>query len=303
MVTTLVSRSYTDLDIVDEERRFVAESPLWDYRANRLYWVDVARPAILWRDMNTGNRHTWSYDEEVGSIALCEAGGLVAGMRSGIYRVDTETGMRTPLAKPESDRPLNRFNDGAVDPTGRYWIGSLQTDSLAPRGRLWRIEADACGSAMLDGLTCPNGLCWSPDGQRMYFTDSSTQRIDVFDYDVCDGVAYNRRLFAELPDGRGVGDGATVDGDGYLWSASCGGWCITRYDPRGRVDRIVGLPVRLPTSCCFGGQKLDTLYITSSTRMGDVELAQQPMAGRLIAAYVGVKGVCERTFVLNTQSI
>jgi sugar lactone lactonase YvrE len=303
MATTLVSRSYTDLDIVDEERRFVAESPLWDHRVNRLYWVDVARPAILWRDMGTINRHTWSYDEEVGSIALCQGGGLIAGMRSGLYRVDTETGTRRLLAKPESDRPLNRFNDGAVDPAGRYWIGSLQTGSLAPRGRLWRIEADGQGKAMLDGLICPNGLCWSPDGQRMYFTDSSNQRIDVFDFDVCDGVVYNRRLFAELPDGRGVGDGATVDEDGCLWSASCGGWCITRYNPSGRVDRIVGLPVRLPTNCCFGGQKLDTLYITSSTRMGEVELAQQPMAGRLIAAYVGVKGVCEPTFVLNKQSV
>ena len=149
----------------------------------------------------------------------------------------------------------------------------------------------------MDGITCINGLSFSPDGQLMYMTDSFSLWIDVLNYDQDEGMIHNRRPFAEVPIGRGRCDGATVDADGCFWSANNDGWCVTRYDPRGRIDRVINLPVRRPTSLVFGGPDLDVLYITTATRrLPEAELAQQPLAGCLLAVRPGVQGLPEPEF-------
>ena len=150
----------------------------------------------------------------------------------------------------------------------------------------------------MEGITCINGISFSPDNRLMYFTDSFSCRIDVFDYDATDGAIYNRRHFADVPLGRGICDGSTVDADGCFWSANMDGWCVTRYDPRGRIDTVINLPVRRVTSLCFGGPNLDTLYITTARRrMKEKELAQQPLAGCLLAVNAGIQGLEEPKFL------
>ena len=149
----------------------------------------------------------------------------------------------------------------------------------------------------MEGITCNNGLSFSQDNRLMYFTDSFSYRIDVFDHDDTEGTIHNRRVFAEIPIGRGVCDGATVDADGCFWCANNDGWCVTRYDPRGRVAMVINLPLRRATSVCFGGPDLDVLYITTGTRrMQKEELAQQPLSGCLLAVRPGVKGLPEPEF-------
>lgn len=294
----VISMLGTDVDVIDGHRDVLGESPIWDHRENALYWVDGIGAAVHRLDTATGSKKSWPLPEEVGAIGLCRSRDrLMVGLRSGVYLLDTTNGTLDAVATPETDRPENRFNDGKVDRAGRFWSGTVKADRYEARGRLWRIDPDRSAHKILDGVVCPNSICFSPDDRLMYYSESFTCRVDVFDYDIGDGAVYNRRLFADIPIGRGVSDGATVDSEGFLWIANMDGWCVTRYDPRGRVARVINLPVRRPSACCFGGPDLDILYITTATRrMQEKEIAQQPLAGCLLAVDPGVKGLPEPEF-------
>ncbi len=286
-----------EIDVVDANRDVLGESPVWDHKRGVLWWVDGIGRKIHRLDPSRGSKHTWSMNEEVGSIAVRARGGLVVAMRSGFYFFDPDTGQLSEVAKPETDRPKNRFNDGKLDRTGRFWSGTIQADRYVPRGRLWRLDPDHSTSWHMDGITCINGLSFSPDGQLMYMTDSFNLVIDVLNYDQDEGTIHGRRRFAEVPIGRGRCDGATVDADGCFWSANNDGFCVMRYDPRGRIDKVINLPVRRPTSLTFGGASLDILYITTATRrLPEKEIAQQPLAGCLLAVRPGVQGLPEAEF-------
>lgn len=286
------------IDVVDSEQDVLGESIIWDSKQQLLWWVDGIGQLIHRLDPASGKKKSWKMDEEVGSIGLRAKGGLVVGMRSGFYFFSPESGELSEIARPDAERPGNRFNDGKVDRHGRFWSGTVEAAAYTPRGRLFRLDADLRATLITEGVTCINGISFSPDNRLMYMTDSFSCRIDVFDYDAVDGAIYNRRHFADIPLGRGTCDGSTVDADGCFWSANMDGWCVTRYDPRGRIDMVVNLPVRRVSSLCFGGPNLDTLYITTARRrMKDKELAQQPLAGNLLAVRPGVKGLPEPEFL------
>ena len=286
------------IDVADHGQDVLGESIVWDHDTQLLWWVDGIGMFIHKLNPATGQKQSWKMNEEVGSIGLRKAGGLVVGMRSGFYFFSPETGALTEIARPDAERPGNRFNDGKVDRYGRFWSGTVEAGAYTPRGRLWRLDPDLKTTLIMEGITCINGMSFSPDNRLMYFTDSFSCRIDVFDYDATDGSIYNRRHFADIPLGRGTCDGSTVDADGCFWSANIDGWCVTRYDPRGRIDTVINLPVRRVTSLCFGGPDLDTLYVTTARRrMQEKELAQQPLAGKLLAVRPGVKGLVEPKFL------
>lgn len=286
------------IDVVDSAQDVLGESITWDSKKQVLWWVDGIGQFIHQLDPATGKKKSWKMNEEIGSIGLRAKGGLIVGMRSGLYFFDPETGDLSEISRPDAERPGNRFNDGKVDRHGRFWSGTVEAAVYTPRGRLFRLDTDLRPKLIMEGITCINGISFSPDNRLMYMTDSFSCRIDVFDYDAVDGEIYNRRHFADVPLGRGICDGSTVDADGCFWSANMDGWCVTRYDPRGRIDMVINLPVRRVSSLCFGGPDLDTLYITTARRrMGDKELAQQPLAGNVLAVRPGVKGLPEPEFL------
>jgi sugar lactone lactonase YvrE len=195
------------------------------------------------------------------------------------------------LATVETDRPQNRMNDGACDPAGRFWAGTMALDERPHAGALYRLDPDLTVRTMLTDVTISNGIDWSPDGRRMYYVDSPTRRIDVFDFDPGTGAIADRRPFVDVPAESGIPDGITVDAAGFVWLALWGGAALHRYDPDGARERAVALPVSHPTSCAFGGPGLDELYVTSARRdLTRDERARQPMAGGLLRLRPGVAG-------------
>lgn len=279
----------------DEEE--LGESPVWSVDEGVLYWVDVRAPEIHCFDPASGEHRKWDMPAQVGSIGLAQGGRLIAALRSGFHFFDPASGKLVPILDPEANKPETRLNDGKVDRAGRFWCGSMADPDRAPVGVLYRLEASGACVATEDGITIPNALCWSPDDRVMYFADSLERVIRVYDFDAAAGTMSNRRVFAEVAAADGVPDGATVDAEGYLWSAHMRGGRVTRYAPDGRIDRVITLPCENATSCCFGGPDLDVLYITTARqRLTDDELANQPLAGSLFAAKVGVKGLPEPRF-------
>jgi sugar lactone lactonase YvrE len=286
-----------DVECVLPVSALLGESPVWCPVDKVLYWVDIKRPAIYRFDPAAGSSHSWLMPEPVGCIGLRQRGGAIAALRSGFAFVNFHTGEVCKLASQILNKADMRFNDGRCDRRGRFWAGTLHEARHPGTAALYRFDPDGRSTEMLGGVTVSNGIAWSPDNRTMYFADSWTRTIFSFDFDLDSGTLGNRRIFAQVPDGSGVPDGATVDAEGFLWSANFGGGCITRYAPDGTVDRAIQMPVQRPTSCAFGGEDFSILYVTSaSLDLTDQQRIEAPLAGGLFAIDAGVKGLPEPRF-------
>lgn len=235
----------------------------------------------------------------IGCFAFRQAGGVVAALQSGFHTVDLRNGATIPLAEPLKGEIGCRFNDGRCDRAGRYfWAGTMgePPDPQRPRGAFYRFGTDGSCAKPIDGLIVSNGLAFSPDGRTMYVSDSNAavQTIWAFDYDADDGVPTNRRVLATTHDIAGRPDGAAVDADGCYWTAANSGAQLVRYAPEGKIDRTVALPVHRPTMPCFGGDGLDTIYVTSMQPLPGEP--RHELDGSIFAVRVGVTGLPEPRF-------
>jgi sugar lactone lactonase YvrE/DNA-binding IclR family transcriptional regulator len=287
-----------DVQCVAETRSLLGEGPTWSPRDGALYWVDILTPSVHCFD----SVHHTDREVKLGSMVSVaipkSTGGLLVATPTGLMTLDMATKTLSAFCHPESERPGNRYNDGKCDRMGRLWIGTLDMGTAANRGNLFRVNADGSWKKMDSGITVSNGLGWSPDNRRMYFTDSVRRTIYVYDFDLFPGTISNRRPFIMLDANDGTPDGLTVDEEGCLWVAVWDAWRVSRYSPDGRELLRIRMPVPRPTSCCFGGANLDTLYVTSaSIRLGEQTLASAPQSGSLFAIRIpGVRGLPETTF-------
>lgn len=273
----------------------LGECPLWDEREAMLWWVDSRWPAAKRLDPGSGAVMMLVLPEVVGSIALREAGGLLAATKSGLHVLDPSSGALEATASPESHLPDNRFNDGRCDRSGRFWAGTMSDVRRDPVGSLYRFEPDFACTRLRNAIIIPNSLAFGPDNRTMYFADTNRHTIWAYDYDPATGAATRERVFADTGSGRP--DGSCVDAEGCLWNAEYGGGRLVRYTPAGKVDRAIDLPVSNPTCCAFGGEDLRTLYVTTATqRLTPADLARQPLAGSLLALRPGVQGLPEGRF-------
>lgn len=287
-------------ECVVKVNNLLGESPIWSVERQALFWIDVRNPMIHRFVPATGKHDKWTVETEIGSIGLAQDGKLIAGLRTGFGLYDLETNTYEVIADPEGEGRLNtvRMNDGKVDRAGRYWCGSMEDPGQSPVGTLYRLDTDRSCHAVEGEIRIPNSLCWSPDSRTMYFADSRQHTIWAHDYDLETGAMTNRRVFVEVEESLGVPDGATVDAEGFVWSAQMFGGRVTRYDPDGKAERVVELPVPQITCCAFGGADMDVLYITTaSVRMNREDLAAQPLAGGLFTVDVGIKGLPEPEFL------
>jgi sugar lactone lactonase YvrE len=275
----------------------LGECPIWDDRAQALYWLDCRAPALHRLDPATGAIRSAPIAETIGSFALRQAGGAVAALASGFHFLDLETGATTPIGHPEPGQADNRFNDGRVDAAGRFWAGTMNRRHAGPTGTVYRLDPDLTITPQFAGITVTNGLAFAPDGRRLYFADSPTRTILVFDLDPETGALANRRIFAGPDAAPGYPDGAAVDADGHLWSARWLAGCVARFDPDGRLVATIEVPVARVTCCAFGGPDLASLYITTASQ-GSLKDGPppEPLAGGVFVARPGVAGLPEHRF-------
>ena len=214
-------------------------------------------------------------------------------LHHGFAHLDLETEELTFISDPEPDKPENRFNDGKCDPAGRFWAGTLALDEKPRAASLYCMDTDLSVRRVLGNVGNSNGIVWSLDNTTMYYIDTPTREIAAFDYDLETGAISNRRVAVTVPQEYGYPDGMTIDEEGMVWVALWGEGCVCRWDPRtGELLHSLRLPVRQVTSCAFGGEKLDELYITSACIGPEGKaLAAQPLAGGLFRVHPGVKGI------------
>ncbi|MGI8562273.1 MAG: SMP-30/gluconolactonase/LRE family protein [Candidatus Dormibacter sp.] len=286
-----------EVELVLDAHAQLGEGPIWDHRCSQLIWVDILAGEVHGFDPRTARDSVVDVGSHVGAAALRAEGGLVLAVREGFATLESGSGAVRPLSKVAANGNRLRFNDGRCDSRGRFWAGTMAYDGSRGAGSLYRLEQDHRVAPVLAGVSISNGIGWSPDDRTLYYIDTPTGWIDAFDYEAEPGELGKRRHLARVEAAGAAPDGMAVDAEGFLWVALWGGSAVHRYDPEGRLERIVRLPVSQVTSCAFGGPDLDELYITSASRgLTAEQLERQPHAGALFRHRARAQGRLEHMY-------
>jgi sugar lactone lactonase YvrE len=277
--------------IVDLRCR-IGESPLYDERTGRLYFVDILNRLLYCREPGSDHLRTWDFDSEVCSLGLAASGRLVVALRDHVVLFDPVRGESWELCQIEADNPLTRLNDGRVGPDGAFWVGSMDDRAdKEPIGALYRVDPSGRVERKVEGLTVSNGLAWTADGELMFHADSRGPWIDRWRFDRTTGETSERTRIAEPDVAAGRPDGGSCDVEGYYWSAGVSAGHLNRFAPNGRLAATYDVPVPAPTMPCFGGPGFRTLFVTSLREGRSAALLQRaPQSGALFSAAAPVAG-------------
>ena len=274
----------------------IGESPTWVAHERALYWIDVKAPALHRLAPDSGEQRHWALSSDIGGFALLEDGGALVALREGIHRLDLASGALDLLVAPPFDPALFRFNEGACDAAGRFWVGVMfdPRDGTPPKqpGRLHSFTLEGGLREEPDAAELHNGMAWSEDGTTFFLSHSDAGEIIAFDYAIDGGRLSNRRRFATIPKADGIPDGAAIDVQGGYWCALHGGGALRRFRADGSIDRDIAMPIGQPTMPAFAGANLDALLVTSaSDKMSAADKAREPLAGGLFRCLPGIQGI------------
>ncbi|AWN39541.1 SMP-30/gluconolactonase/LRE family protein [Methylobacterium durans] len=287
-----------NIELVVDAQATIGEAPVWAAREGALYWVDVKAPALYRTDTASGETEHWRLPSEIGGFGLqADGSGAILALRSGVFALGFARGNLTHLAEPPFNPRTHRFNESDCDPAGRLWLGTMfepepGVEASPEAGHIYSFTV-ADGLVRHDEVALTaNGFAWSPDGRTFYMAHTKDGRIEAIAFDAEQGRLGARRNLVTIPHQVGVPDGGAVDRDGFYWSAIHRGGRLHRYAPDGRLDREVLLPVQNPTMVAFGGDDLETLYVTSATH----GQPGQPHEGGLFRCRPGVPGLARPLF-------
>jgi len=277
----------------------LGETPIWVPEERALYWVDIGRHMIFRVDTTTDEYQSFKPDMPVRGLCRRTADSWLVITDAGLAFWDRETNTCQFIVDPYADEPDIQFNDGMIDRQGRLLVGSYNSARLeAPDGSLYRLDGDHRLNRLDGGLVLSNGIAISPDGRTLYVAEMFANKITAYDYDPETGNVGHRRVFVQIPDEVGKPDGLTVDSEGFVWAAHWGGWRVSRFDPSGKLEREIRVPVELVTCIGFGGESLDELYITTAWYdLSDSRRKAQPLAGDLFRIKTDIKGIPEPRFL------
>ena len=286
----------SEITCILESRDRLGEGPIWDAGAGRLWWFDIKGQGLAWHEPAANTFGRFDLDLMASAAAVRNDGRLLIATEEGLANFDPATGdldVFWSLALPDGFRT----NDGKIDTLGRFWWSTMDDDEGVRPGAIYRTDSDRVTELVFEGIHIANTISCTADASRSSIWRTRRNRPSSCTTSTPAGRLSNRRVFADTKGHPGGPDGSAIDAEGYLWNAQWGAWRIVRYAPDGSIDRILHMPVQQPTSCAFGGENLDTLYITSAREgLTEAELAKQPLAGGLFAFKPGVTGLALPTF-------
>lgn len=284
-------------ELVIDAQVLLGEGPHWDQEKGRLYWVNIEGRQLRVYDAITQTEQIHAFDQRVTAVVPAAEGGWILAMQDGIYSFKEHQEPQL-LYTVEADLPGNRLNDAKCDSAGRLWFGTMSMDGTPQAGGLYVMEPDGGVRQVFSEIGTSNGLAWDDSRGLMYYIDTPTGGVDVMEYDVHTGTVSGRRQVCKFQDGEGFPDGMTIDSEGMLWVAHWGGACVSRWNPHtGAQLGKIEVPAKNVTSCAFGGEHLDELYITTARNgMSDEELESWPHTGGLFKVKLDVKGVPANVF-------
>lgn len=276
-----------------EIKATLGEGAFWNHRTSELYWVDIIRKQLHVYSPATRKNTTYPTPSMIGTVVPQTDSTAVVALQDGIYILNHNSDQLDRISDIESDLPGNRFNDGKCDPNGNLWVGSLHLAESEPAASLYKVEPDGTTTKMLENITISNGIVWTKDASTMYYIDTPTATIRAFDFDLESSTISNERVAVEVPQSVGYPDGMAIDEEDKLWVGLWNGNAVGRFDPlTGKLMSKIEVPAHNVTSCAFGGENLDVLYITTARKdMSPEEMEKYPQAGSVFVARPGVRGV------------
>ena len=293
----MVAIEQPQVRLIADAQNAIGETPVWSVAEQALYWIDCEGSHSLFRWSGSGETSKWPMPERIGGVALRQQGGPIVVLHSGLFDLDLDSGtlhQRVGSPLPE----YCSLHEGRCDPHGRFWVGAIDhrlgTDNLSPRGgTFFRFDGDLL-TPVFDGISCSNGLAFSPDGSLLYHCDSPTGLVERWRVDSATGTLSGRSDFVRFPAGQQGGfDGATIDAEGGYWATAVFGSALLRFLPDGTLDRKVELPFSAPTCLAFGGPNMETLFITSARQELMGAIPSTLPNGAIYAFEPGVRGVEE----------
>ncbi|XP_043548256.1 regucalcin-like [Chiloscyllium plagiosum] len=287
------------IECVLKEKYSVGESPAWEEKHGTLLYADITEQNVYRWHPESNQVEKVHVDASVGAVVPRRSGGYVLAIGKQFAFLDWENKKVTDIAQIDDKKTNIRFNDGKVDPAGRFLAGTMAVETQPGeferhQGALYTLQTNHSVIKHFDQVDISNGLDWSLDHKIFYYIDSLSFTVDAFDYDLQTGKISNRRVVYKLEKDEAIPDGQCIDSEGKLWVACYNGGRILRIDPEtGKRIQTVKLPVSKTTSCCFGGKDYSDLYVTTATkRMDEESLRKEPLAGGIFKVTgLGVKGI------------
>lgn len=282
------------VEVVDQHKCYLGESPVWDHLNHKILWVDIVKGEI--HQLNTINlkKKVYKTGQSVGAVNLCSTGVLLVALQNNLGFIKENGENPVMYILPDVDvEPGTRFNDAKCDPAGNLWAGTMNLSGKKGGGKLIMLDGELKTSVKISQVSVSNGMAWSNDHSTFYYIDSRERGVVAYNYNLSTTKITKKRKVIRIPLEMGIPDGMTIDKEGMLWIALWKGGKITRWDPStGRCLFTVSLPVSQVTSCTFGGENFGDLYITSArSGLTENELNKEPLAGSLfIVRNIGVKG-------------
>mgnify|MGYP000740063152 CR=1 FL=1 len=280
----------------------LGEGAIWNYKTQELYWIDIeAKQLNIYNPKSKENR-ILETKSRIGTVVPFTKKEALVALEDGIHKIDLKTGISTLFNDMKNELPESRLNDGKCDPSGRFWVGSMHFNQTKGKANLYTITSENILKKKIDSVTISNGIVWTSDKKTMYYIDTPTSSIKAYDYNNETGEISNGKVAVLIPESLGFPDGMTIDEENMLWVGMWNGNAIIRFNPKtGKVISKVEVPAHNITSCAFGGENLDILYITSArVDMTKEEIAKYPLAGSVFKFKPGVKGV-NSNFYLETK--
>ena len=269
----------------------LGESPVWDEAHQCLLFVDISGGQINALDQHGRLTRLYESPARIGALALTEKGNLIFSQNAGVAVLDRTSLRVTQNSKLAITLSSYRFNDGACDPQGRFITGLMDEGHSRNTGKLYRYDAGLNASVILDGISLPNGLAWTSQGDELLFVDSVARTLYHAPYSANGNALQKLSVFARTPEELGRPDGLALDIEDNLWVCQFNGGCLLQYDRNGVLLQTLSVPVPRPTSCCFGGPDMRTLFITTAKfGMSATEHADYPAAGNIYSIRLPVPG-------------
>lgn len=294
-MNTETSYPVVDAAVVLPAGALLGEGAYWYGQQQKLWWIDIEKGKLHVFTPSDSSLQTYDMGRRIGTVVPDKAGNAVVALQDGIFRYNIEKQTFSLLAAPEKDKPDNRFNDGKCDPQGRLWAGTMAINASGRHGALYCLEADGKITKKIDSVGISNGIVWTADASRMYYIDTPTGEVRAYDYNATTADIQFNRVAVSILQSMGHPDGMAIDSEGMIWVALWEGSGVMRYNP------ATGQPlmkVRTPgawrvTSCAFGGEQLDELYITTaSIGLTEDQKKQYPNSGHLFKIKLAtLKGV------------
>lgn len=284
-------RPIGEISVFHRARNQLGEGVIWMSAIDSILWVDIEGCSLHCKRISDGDLRSWRLARRPTAIAPWRGTRLMLVTETGLSQFDMDQGVERELLSLCDLGGCTRMNDGVVDPSGRFWVGSMSQSGVGQEGKLYCVDVDGNVSVALEGIGISNGIVFADNGQTMYLADSAAGVIYRCRIDPATGEVQEKELFVAADVAAGFPDGAALDNEGYLWSCRWDGWSIARFAPDGTLDRILNLPVQRPTRCAFGSSNNATLYITTARVGLDQEtLHGQPLAGCVLAVRPNVWG-------------